>query len=51
MARQAYANVKISLEDRIAVLTIDHPRVNTLSRATLTDLDAALDELIANDQV
>ncbi len=51
MACQAYTNVKISLEDRIAVLTIDHPRVNTLSRATLTDLDAALDELIANDQV
>ncbi len=46
-----YTNVKITLEDRVAVLTIDHPPVNAFNRATLNDLDAALDELIANEQV
>lgn len=46
-----YTNVKITLEDRVAVLTIDHPPANAFNRATLTDLDAAMDELIANDQV
>jgi enoyl-CoA hydratase/carnithine racemase len=35
----------------VAVLTIDHPPANAFNRATLNDLDAALDELIANDQV
>lgn len=46
-----YTNVKIALEDRVAVLTIDHPPVNAFNRATLDDLNAAFDELIANDQV
>ena len=46
-----YTNVKITIEDRVAVLTIDHPPANAFNRATLTDLDAAIDELIANDQV
>jgi enoyl-CoA hydratase/carnithine racemase len=46
-----YTNVRIALEDRVAVLTIDHPPANAFNRATLNDLDAALDELIANDQV
>ena len=42
---------RVSVEDRVAVLTIDHPPANTFNHATLADLDAALDELIANDQV
>ena len=46
-----YTNVKVSVEDRVAVLTIDHPPANAFNHATLADLDAALDELIANDQV
>jgi enoyl-CoA hydratase/carnithine racemase len=46
-----YTNVKISVEDRVAVLTIDHPPANAFNHATLVDLDAALDELIANEQV
>jgi enoyl-CoA hydratase/carnithine racemase len=46
-----YTNVKISIEDRVAILTIDHPPANAFNRATVTDLDAALDELIANEQV
>jgi len=46
-----YTNVKITLEDRVAVLTIDHPPANAFNWATLNDLDAAMDELLANDQV
>ena len=46
-----YTNVKVSVEDRVAVLTIDHPPANAFNHATLADLDAALDELIADDQV
>ncbi len=46
-----YTNVKINIEDRVAVLTIDHPPANAFNRATVEDLDKAMDELIANDQV
>ena len=46
-----YTNVKVSVEDRVAVLTIDHPPANAFNHATLADLNAALDELIANEQV
>ena len=46
-----YTNVKVSIEDRVAVLTIDHPPANAFNQATLTELEAAFDELLANDQV
>ncbi len=46
-----YTNVRVALEERVAILTIDHPPVNAFNHATLNDLDAALDELIANEQV
>ena len=45
-----YANVKINIEERVAVLSLDHPRANTLDRATIEDLDKAIDELIADDR-
>jgi enoyl-CoA hydratase len=45
-----YTNVKITLEDRVAVLTIDHPPANAFDNATIDDLSKAFDELIANDQ-
>jgi enoyl-CoA hydratase len=46
-----YTNVKVSIEDRVAVLTIDHPPANAFNRATLIDLEAAVDDLLANEQV
>jgi enoyl-CoA hydratase/carnithine racemase len=46
-----YTNVKISIEDRVAILTLDHPPVNAFNRATLLDLNGAISELFANDQV
>ncbi len=49
MAERQY--VKTTLEDRVAILTIDHPPVNTLSAATMAELGDAVDEMIANPEV
>lgn len=46
-----YTHVKVVIEERVAVLTIDRPPVNALNRPTLAELDVAFDELTANDQV
>jgi enoyl-CoA hydratase len=46
-----YQNVKVNIEDRTAVLTIDHPPANAFDTQTVTDLNNAFDELCANDQV
>lgn len=46
-----YTNIRITVEDHVAVLTIDHPPANAFNHATVTELGAAMDELIANDQV
>ncbi|HJW83006.1 MAG TPA: enoyl-CoA hydratase-related protein [Anaerolineae bacterium] len=43
--------IRYTVEDRVATLVIDHPPVNALNRQTLTELDAALDELIADREV
>jgi len=46
-----YQNVHVTVEDRIAILTIDHPPVNAFDRQTVMDLEAAFDEVTANDEV
>ena len=43
--------VKVSVEDRVAVVTIDHRPVNALNRKTLKELAAAVDGLEADPQV
>jgi enoyl-CoA hydratase/carnithine racemase len=43
--------VKTNIEDRVAILTIDHPPVNALNTATMKDLSDAVDEVIANPEV
>ena len=43
--------VKTSLEERVATITIDHPPVNALNQATLEELNASIDEVIANPEV
>lgn len=43
--------IRYTVEDRVATLVIDHPPVNALNSQTLMELDAALDELLANDEV
>ena len=43
--------VKTAIEDRVAVITIDHPPVNALNATTLSELSEAVDEVIANPEV
>ena len=43
MAVASGACVKVTVEDRVAILTIDHRPVNALNRQTLQELDQALD--------
>ena len=45
MALPSGEYVKVSVEDRIAVVTIDHRPVNALNRRTMEELDQALDAL------
>jgi len=49
MAERQY--VKVSVEDRIAILTIDHPPANAFSEQTVKDLASAFDEVSANSEV
>ena len=43
--------IKISVEDRVAVVTIDHPPVNALNQATIEELNAAIDQVIGDPAV
>jgi len=43
--------VKTTIEERVAILTIDHPPVNAFDRPTMTDLAGALDEVLENPEV
>lgn len=43
--------VKLRVEDRVAVVTIDHPPVNALNSATMGELDAVIDQLAADASV
>ncbi|MGD1997133.1 MAG: enoyl-CoA hydratase-related protein, partial [Anaerolineae bacterium] len=42
--------VRTEVEDRIAVLTIDHPPVNSFNKQVVTELGEAVDELLAGDE-
>jgi len=44
-------NVHVRVEERIAWLTIDHPKVNALNDAVMAQLDRALDEVMADEAV
>lgn len=46
-----FAYIHITREDRIAILTIDRPRANSLSRQALVELDAAFAQVAADPQV
>src|SRR5689334_2264185 len=43
--------VKVSVEERVAVVTIDHPPVNALDQATLTEFAEVVAEMIADPEV
>jgi enoyl-CoA hydratase/carnithine racemase len=46
-----WQNIRTEVEDRIALLTIDHPPVNSFNTEVVTELDEAVDELLAHDEV
>lgn len=46
-----YENIKMSVEDRAAVITIDHPPANAFDTQTVQDLDAALTDALENQEV
>jgi enoyl-CoA hydratase len=48
-ATQQY--VKLRMEDRVAVLTIDHPPVNALNSATMAEASALIDQVAADPAV
>ena len=43
--------VRIEIDDRVAVLTIDHPPVNSFNGHVLRELEEAVDQLVANEDV
>ena len=43
--------IRTEVADRIALLTIEHPPVNSFSSQVLVELDEAVDQLLANDAV
>ena len=46
-----YQYVKVSVENRVATLTIDHPPANAFNSQVLDELGGAFDELTADDEV
>ncbi|MGQ9682631.1 MAG: enoyl-CoA hydratase-related protein [Anaerolineae bacterium] len=46
-----YQNVKVAIEERTALLTIDHPPANAFNAQTVIDLEAAFEEAQANAEV
>jgi len=46
-----YQNVKVSVEDRIATLTIDHPPANAFDTQTVLDLESAFDAVSQDAEV
>jgi enoyl-CoA hydratase/carnithine racemase len=43
--------IKTIIEDRVALLTLDHPPANAISQAVLAELNPTIDELLANPEV
>ncbi|MCK4470364.1 MAG: enoyl-CoA hydratase/isomerase family protein [Anaerolineae bacterium] len=43
--------MRTEVADKIAVLTIDHPPVNSFNKQVVTELDQAIDQLLADDEV
>lgn len=46
-----YQYVRIAVEDRLAILTIDHPPANAFNRQVIEELSSAFDEVTANAEV
>ena len=46
-----WQNIRTEVADKIAVLTVDHPPVNSLNSQVVAELHEAMDELLADDEV
>jgi enoyl-CoA hydratase/carnithine racemase len=46
-----YQNVNVNVEDRVGIVTLDHPPLNTVNSATFDDLEAAVNEVLIDDEV
>jgi enoyl-CoA hydratase/carnithine racemase len=46
-----WQNIRAEVTDKIAVLTVDHPPVNSFNSQVVTDLEEAIDGLLADDEV
>jgi enoyl-CoA hydratase/carnithine racemase len=46
-----YQNIKVGVQERIAVIAIDHPPANAFDQRTLDELGAAFDDAIGNPDV
>ena len=44
-------NVKMTVEDRVATIVIDHPPANALNSETMDELDQVIDEIISNKEI
>jgi len=43
--------IRTEVEDNIALLTVDHPPVNSFNNQVVAELDEAIDELLGSDEV
>ncbi|MCP4543426.1 MAG: hypothetical protein GY832_40455 [Chloroflexi bacterium] len=46
-----WQNIKTEIKDRVAVLKVDHPPVNSFNTQVVAELGQAVDELLADDEV
>ncbi|MCB0207407.1 MAG: enoyl-CoA hydratase/isomerase family protein, partial [Anaerolineae bacterium] len=46
-----YQNLKYGVQDRVAVIMLNHPPVNAFNGATMSDLEGAFDDATANPDV
>jgi len=46
-----WQNIRVEVEDQIALLTIDHPPVNSFNKRVITELDEAVDQVMTDDEV
>jgi enoyl-CoA hydratase/carnithine racemase len=46
-----YENVHVKVEERVGIVQIDNPPLNTINGATFDDLEAAVNEVLADDEV
>jgi enoyl-CoA hydratase/carnithine racemase len=48
---QDYPNLQVSVQDRVAILTVDHPPVNTIDTETFASINSAVEDALADDEV